>query len=99
MYVGALADVGAEKAKWMAGRPLHSRTARDSHATDVSKLATPPPVLGRVPTKFSRELTELMVSRPGVWAARPPSEPIWPLAWPNTFPPVLEPMNFIIFDF
>jgi hypothetical protein len=80
MYVGALADVGAEKAKWMAGRPLHSRTARDSQATDVSKLATPSSVLGRVPTKFSHELTQLMVSRPGVWAAQPPSEPILPLA-------------------
>jgi hypothetical protein len=60
----ALADVGVGKAKWLARLSPCGRPARDSHASVVSKSATPPQVLGKVPAKFPRELTHLMGDRP-----------------------------------
>jgi hypothetical protein len=86
-----LAEVGAGKANWSIGQPPHGRPAMDSHESDMSKSATPPRDLGRVPAKFPHKPTQFATG----WL---PFEPIQPLSWPNTSPPVVEPRTLVNFD-
>jgi hypothetical protein len=47
--------------------------------------------LGSVPAKKAQEPPQLRVGRP-------PFEPVQPLAWPTSYPPVVEPMTLVIFN-
>jgi hypothetical protein len=55
--------------------------------------------LGSIPAKDTREPPQLRAGRSWIWAGWPPLEPVRPLAWPTSYPPIVEPMTLVIFDY
>jgi hypothetical protein len=93
-----VAEVGIKRAKWSTEQPTCGPPARRCHATNLGEAADS----SSAPMQHSRQVspgTDLLEGRPATyWVGRPPSEPFWPLAWPTTSPPVVEPMTLVKFE-